>query len=177
MFFEQAIRVLLRAVHKSAARYGLYIKPVFSVTFDQFMKVAVQIFKNPQCADSEDISKESSIYYCHMCKSFTLEPIDLQMPVVSSKATDLINSKCRHCESAYQKIYGPIWSKSTFDLNFCTALLTTINEHADWGTQAELLAIVTELKEELVDSPLFYNIDEMSSFVKLNPPLSMLQFR
>ena len=64
------------------------------------------------------------------------------------------------------------WSEATFDLNFCTAILTTINKHADWGTLAELLSIVTELEEDLGDSPLFYSIDEISSLVKLNPLLS-----
>lgn len=115
---EQAIRILLRCIESHANRYGRYIKPLLSISVDFYIRVFVMI-KTSQEECKKSSSKQSMIYQCCGCNTFTLHPLGVLKKHPKANRPDQVKyglptglpvgQKCEHCAHTHH-VGGPIWT-------------------------------------------------------------------
>ncbi|KPJ04485.1 putative N(2),N(2)-dimethylguanosine tRNA methyltransferase [Papilio xuthus] len=68
-----------------------------------------------------------------------------------------LKTKCCH-----EMLGGPIWSAPIHDEVFVSKVLTHVQEHPDlFGTAKRLDGVLSMVREELMDAPLYYILDKM----------------
>ncbi|XP_059607899.1 tRNA (guanine(26)-N(2))-dimethyltransferase [Phlebotomus argentipes] len=180
---EIAIRILLRSIESHATQYGRYIQPLLSISADFYIRVFVRIFSSPvKCKKSS--SKQSLVFQCTGCDSFTLQPLGVLRANPTEKNPDqikyaiptgpFVDSTCTHCGSRHH-IGGPIWSDPIHDVGFVEKLLQRATE-SNLGTAKRLLGQLTVIREELPDIPLYYSVDKLCSIIKV-VTMPVLKFR
>lgn len=183
---EQALRILLRCIESHATRYGRYIKPLLSISADFYIRVFVRIFTSPlECKLSS--SKQSMFYQCTGCSALSLQPLGIIKSNPTPKKPDQIkyclpvvpniNDHCEHCNHRYH-MGGPIWSAPIHDFDFVEELLKTIQAepYTKLATNSRMIGMLSVVREELPDVPLYYAADKLCMILKLeNVPI--LKFR
>lgn len=183
---EMALRILLRCIESHAICYGRYIKPLLSISADFYIRVFVRVYTSPlECKLST--TKQSMIFQCTGCTTFSLQPLGIIklnpseknpnqfkycLPVVPN-----INNHCEHCNNRY-RMGGPIWTNPIHDAEFIDMMHETIqlDESKKLETHSRMFGMLSVIKEELLDVPLYYSIDHLCSIIKLdNVPI--LKFR
>lgn len=183
---EQALRILLRCIESHATRYGRYIKPLLSISADFYIRVFVRVFTSPrECKMSS--SKQSMFYQCTGCRTLTFQPLGILKENPTEKnpkqvkycipVVPTIHDHCEHCNHRYH-MGGPIWSAAIHDPEFVDALYETIQSepYSKLGTQARMYGVLTVIKEELIDIPLYYAVDKLCGVLKLEV-VPILKFR
>lgn len=183
---EQALRILLRCIEGHATRYGRYIKPLLSISADFYIRVFVRIFTSPlECKLSS--SKQSMYYQCTGCSTLSIQPLGILkenptpknpnqmkycLPVVPT-----LKDHCEHCNHRYH-MGGPIWTAPIHDFEFIDKLFKTIESepYNKLETHSRMLGMLSVIKEELPDVPLYYAIDKLCSVLKLEV-VPILKFR
>lgn len=183
---EQALRILLRCIESHATRYGRYIKPLLSISADFYIRVFVRVFTSPlECKLSS--SKQSMFYQCTGCHTLALQPLGILKPNPSEKNPNQFKyclpivpdfkDHCEHCNHRYH-MGGPIWSAPLHDRDFVDLLHETIESepYCKLETVARINGMLSVVKEELVDVPLYYSIDNLCGTLKLEV-VPMMKFR
>lgn len=183
---EQALRILLRCIESHANRYGRYIKPLLSISVDFYIRVFVRVFTGRrECKLSS--SKQSLLYQCVGCSTFSLQPLG----IIKANPTEA-NSKqirhclpvvpnfgdhCEHCNLRYH-MGGPIWSDAIHDFDFVDMLYELIQTepYSKLGTNTRIYGVLSVIREELPDVPLYYVNDHICSILKLQT-IPILKFR
>lgn len=107
------------------------------------------------------------VYQCTGCGSYALQP--LGKVVVKGTSTKFVPGTgppvgefCEHCGFKHQ-IGGAIWSDPTQDNAFVDAVLSQLKDNAaDFASHKRLFGLITSLREELQDQPLFQDLPVMS---------------
>ncbi|XP_055692924.1 tRNA (guanine(26)-N(2))-dimethyltransferase [Lutzomyia longipalpis] len=183
---EMAIRILLKSIESHATQYGRFIKPMLSISADFYIRVFVRIFTSPvQCKKST--SKQSHVFQCTGCESFTLQPLGVLKPNPTEKnptqvkyalpTGPSVDSTCTHCGFRHH-LGGPIWSDPIHDAAFVDKLLDNLQEapYSNLGTSRRLLGQLTVIQEELPDVPLYYSVDKLCSTIRV-VTMPVLKFR
>lgn len=174
---EQALRILLRCIESHATRYGRYIKPLLSISVDFYIRVFVRVFTSPlQCKMSS--SKQSLFYQCTGCQTYSLQPLGILKPNPTENNPDQfkyalptvpsVNQHCDQCNSKYH-MGGPIWTAPIHDLDFVDTLYELIQTepYKKLETNPRIYGVLSVIREELPDVPLYYTLDHMCSVLKL----------
>ncbi|XP_030564873.1 probable tRNA (guanine(26)-N(2))-dimethyltransferase [Drosophila novamexicana] len=178
---EMALRILLHCIETHANRHGKYIEPLLSISADFYVRIFVRVHSGQaQCKYS--MSKQSWIYQCTGCETFTLQPLG----TVRTKSADqpqlvkfgiptgpAVNAQCEHCSHRHH-LGGPIWSAPIHNLEFVRHLLEATPQ-LELGTQRRLVGVLSMVLEELPDVPLYYTPDKLCCVLKLEivPMLKM----
>ncbi|XP_067626113.1 tRNA (guanine(26)-N(2))-dimethyltransferase [Eurosta solidaginis] len=183
---EMGLRILLHCIETHANRYGKYIEPLLSISADFYIRVFVRVHSS-QAKCKYSMSKQSMVFQCTGCDTYTLQP----MGIVKSKISDKgnaevkfgiptgpnVNTNCAHCSHKHH-MGGPLWSHPIHDPTFVEELLQIIEEKplCDSGTQRRLKGVLSVVCEELHDVPLYYVLDKLCCVLKMeNVPV--LKFR
>lgn len=174
---EQALRILLRCIESHATRYGRYIKPLLSISADFYIRVFVRVFTSPlECKKSS--SKHSMVYQCTGCTTHTFQPLGILktnpneknpnqfkygLPVVPS-----ISDRCEHCNSRYH-FGGPLYTDPIHDFEFVQMLHNLIQTEplTKLETNSRIHGMLSVIREELPNVPLYYSLDHLCSVLKL----------
>ncbi|XP_075153046.1 tRNA methyltransferase 1 [Haematobia irritans] len=183
---EMALRILLHCIETHANRYGKYIVPLLSISADFYVRIFVRVFSS-QAKCKYSMSKQSMIYQCTGCDTYTLYPLGTIKPNPTPSNPNQVKfgiptgppvtDKCEHCGHKHH-LGGPIWSDPIHDKEFVQDLLNAIDKPPlqDLGTQKRLLGMLTVVLEELDDVPLYYTLDKLCCVLKLEI-VPILKFR
>jgi len=81
-----------------------------------------------------------------------------------------VGQDCEYCGFRHQ-MGGPIWSEPMQDNTFVDAVLGQLKDNAaDFASQKRLFGLVTSLREELVDQPLFNELASMAHAMNVECP-------
>ncbi|EDW04217.1 probable tRNA (guanine(26)-N(2))-dimethyltransferase [Drosophila grimshawi] len=183
---EMALRILLNCIATHANRHGKYIEPLLSISADFYVRIFLRVYSGQaQCKLS--MSKQSWLYQCTGCETFTLQPLG----TVRSKSAEqphllkfglptgpAVNSRCEHCSHRHH-LGGPIWSAPIHQTSFVQQLLEAVQSSTSplnaLGTQRRIVGVLSMVQEELPDVPLYYTPDKLCCVLKLEivPMLKM----
>ncbi|XP_016987859.1 probable tRNA (guanine(26)-N(2))-dimethyltransferase [Drosophila rhopaloa] len=183
---EMALRILLHCIESHANRHGKYIEPLLSISADFYVRIFVRVYAGQaQCKLS--MSKQSWIYQCTGCETFTLQPLGTTKPNPTAgnphqlkygiPTGPAVNSQCEHCGHRHH-LGGPIWSAPIHNPEFVQDLLSAVQETSlqSLGTQRRIVGVLSMVQEELQDVPLYYTPDKLCCVLKLEI-VPMLKFR
>lgn len=174
---EQALRILLRCIESHATRYGRYIKPLLSISADFYIRVFVRVFTSPlECKMSS--SKQSMHYMCTGCQTYTLQPLGILKPNPTEKnpnqvkyalpVVPSVRERCEQCNNRYH-MGGPIWTAPIHDFEFVDMLCALIQSEpfTKLETNSRIYGMLSVIREELPDVPLYYSLDHICRVLKL----------
>ncbi|KAI8433978.1 hypothetical protein MSG28_012129 [Choristoneura fumiferana] len=154
---EMALRILLQCIESHANRYGRYTVPLLSVSADFYIRVFVKL---------------SMVYQCVGCDNLTLQPLGGFKPNPSEKnphqtkaylpAGPPVAELCEHCNQRHHA--------------FVSRVLTHVQENPHlFGTAKRIEGVLSMVREELHDVPLYYTMDKLFGRVHLEtmPMLAM----
>ncbi|TDG49477.1 hypothetical protein AWZ03_004160 [Drosophila navojoa] len=181
---EMALRILLHCIETHANRHGKYIEPLLSISADFYVRIFVRVYSS-QALCKYSMSKQSWLFQCTGCEAFTLQPLG----TVRSKSAEqpqvvkfgiptgpAVNSQCEHCNHRHH-LGGPIWSAPIHNMEFVEDLLQSVQATplSELGTHRRIVGVLSMVREELPDVPLYYTPDKLCCVLKLEivPMLKM----
>lgn len=155
---EVAMRLLLHALVRAAAKHDLGIHVLFSHSTDHYLRVYTQIFHGAKRAD-ESLSRLGYLSHCFHCLNRTWSMGLSHFPPV----------RCDLCGEEMD-FAGPLWLGKLFDVGFCEQLLEEASLVALSDTKRALTLVNTVLTEA-DGPPTYFVMDQISSKLGL-PGLS-----
>lgn len=171
---EMAIRIVLQAIAKHAARYRKIIIPLISLSIDFYIRVFVRVKSSPQGTKLLP-TKLSHVYNCNSCNSWRLQPLarqnrngKFQPPLATVGCT------CEHCGSVYV-VGGPIWNAPLHDLEFLKEVNGVLSEdkHESYRKLRGLLSVA---ETELQDQPLYWSYPDICKTLRIHSPSPKLVY-
>ncbi|XP_049871406.1 probable tRNA (guanine(26)-N(2))-dimethyltransferase [Pectinophora gossypiella] len=173
---EMALRILLQCIESHANRYSRYIVPLLSISADFYIRVFVKIYSGAiHC--KKTTSKLSMVYQCVGCDNITLQPLGGFKPNPSDKnpaqmkaylpASPPVGEFCSNCNQRHH-LGGPIWSAPIHDESFVSRVLTHVEDNPQlFGTAKRIEGVLSMVREELQDVPLYFTLDKLFGRVHL----------
>lgn len=136
---EGGLRLILHSIATSAARYGLAIEPLLSLSIDFYIRVFVRVRKSP--ADVKFLASKTMLAYdCDAgCGSWTTQPLG-RVQKVQGKGPNInwkhsiaqAPSSDRFCEHCGNKTHvaGPMWGGPIHNASFIEKMLADV-QNAD----------------------------------------------
>lgn len=161
---EGGLRLILHAIATSAARYGLVIEPLLSLSIDFYARVFVKVHKSP--ADVKFLAGKTLLAYncdsgCLSCETTTLGKNTLKTNK-NGKGTFWKHSfgstnkggKCDIC-SKTRHVGGPLWGGPLHDARFITKILDSLPtvDKDIYHTTTRIHGMLTLALEELLPPP------------------------
>ena len=172
---EMALRIVLQCVESHANRYSRYIVPMLSVSVDFYVRLYIKVFSG-QSKVKESVTKLSMLYVCSSCGAYHLQPLATKVPTRGDNRKFVpgvgppVNERCSHCGGRHN-LGGPIWSAPIHDVDFVSRVVENVEENLmGLGTSQRIIGMLTLIKEELVDVPLYYSTDELCRIVHCCSP-------
>ncbi|KYH38554.1 MAG: tRNA (guanine(26)-N(2))-dimethyltransferase [Candidatus Hecatellales archaeon B24] len=157
---ELAVRILVGAAVRLAARRDLALKPLFTYSTDHYVRVYLQMFKGARKAD-EVLSMLGFLYHCPRCLSRqTIRGLKLPHPAV----------KCSECGFSMEAA-GPLWLGSLWHPETVEAMEAELSR-VKIGRLKEARSLLEKVKLEMeVDVPGYYTVDRLAEVLH-SPPTS-----
>lgn len=162
---EGGLRLILHAIASSAARYGLAIEPLLSLSIDFYARVFVKIHKSP--ADVKFLAgKTMVVYSCDQgCGAWETQLLarNLLKPNKSGKGTywkhvfaqaPTVGQECQHC-GRNRHLAGPMWAGPLHDVNFIQRILDELPkvDKETYQTTTRIEGMLTLALEETLAPP------------------------
>ena len=162
---EAGLRLILHAIAASAARYGLSIEPLLSLSIDFYARLFVRVHKSQN--DAKLLAGTNMLVYnCDVgCGAWTTQPLARNRDAESrngqhffkySLAQSSAASKhCDHC-GAIMHLGGPMWAGPIHNPVFVQKMLQTIPtlDAKVYGTLDRLEGMLTLALEEDLTNPI-----------------------
>ncbi|XP_038640983.1 tRNA (guanine(26)-N(2))-dimethyltransferase isoform X1 [Scyliorhinus canicula] len=177
---EMALRIILHNLDLRANCYQRYIVPVLSVSVDFYIRVFVQVFSG-QAKVKASASKQALIYNCVGCGTFHIQRMGKMVShgnnsKYTASTGPPVGAECEHCCQKHL-LGGPIWAEPIHDQGFVKRVLQSVEHNPKrFKTSDRILGMLSMVKEELPDCPLYHTMDHLSSVIRSNTP-SLLQMR
>lgn len=162
---EGGLRLILHAIATSAARYGLAIEPLLSLSIDFYARVFVKIHKSP--ADVKFLAgKTMMVYNCDQgCGSWETQLLAKNQvrPNKSGKGTfwkhifaqaPTTGQNCEHC-GWHRHLGGPMWAGPLHDAKFIQRILDELPkvDKETYQTTTRLEGMLSMALEETLPPP------------------------
>ncbi|KAK6431265.1 RNA methyltransferase tRNA(m5U54)methyltransferase [Oleoguttula sp. CCFEE 5521] len=159
---EGGLRLILNSIATSAARHGLAIEPLLSLSIDFYIRVFVRVRKSP--ADVKFLAGKTMIAYnCDAgCGSWTTQLLGRNHQSQSKTKSDTVNwkhgaaqapSTDRHCEHCGYKTHvaGPMWAGPLHNAQFIEKMLEDVQaaDHEDYATHARIEGMLDTALDEI----------------------------
>ncbi|KAI5135427.1 tRNA (guanine26-N2/guanine27-N2)-dimethyltransferase [Nematocida ausubeli] len=122
---ELAVRVILSYISRSAAKAGMYIEPLVSMSMDFFIRVFVRVGRSKQ--KSNHCLLQNSQYFLCACLNRQALPI-LQKDSTKEAYRHVkiaASTECRMCKR-HLGLYGPFWTGPLHDKSFLQEVINSI---------------------------------------------------
>ncbi|KAJ4270219.1 RNA methyltransferase tRNA(m5U54)methyltransferase [Fusarium torreyae] len=162
---EAGLRLVLNAVATSAARYGLTIEPLLSLSIDFYTKFFIKVTKSPQSVKFL-ASKTMLVYSCDAgCGAWETQPMLRSRPAPNKKGNGAFYkhtmaqgpSADRHCDHCGMKMHinGPMYGGHIHSQEFIERLLEQIPkaDRSIYGTMPRLEGMLRTALEEYLPGP------------------------
>ncbi|KAM9296678.1 TRMT1-like protein [Gastrophryne carolinensis] len=140
-FKELAVRVILAAVARAAARCNKGIEVLLSVALEHFVLVIIRVLRGPSPAD-ESIKMISNVIHCHWCEERIFEKEGNMLEENPYKQLPCDCHKSMPGRSAI--LLGPIWSSTLFNSGFLRRMLNEASSRGVMEIQALLKTLICE---------------------------------
>ncbi|KAL2266951.1 hypothetical protein VTJ83DRAFT_4228 [Remersonia thermophila] len=162
---EVGIRLILHAVETSAARYGLAMEPLLSLSVDFYTRVFVRIRKSPITVKFQG-GKNMVVYSCGQgCGSWTTQLLMRNKAAPNKKGSGFFYKhgfaraptapdKCEHCGSTMH-LAGPMYAGRIHSNDFIQRVLAEAEEASPevYGTKERIRGVLNTALEEFLASP------------------------
>ncbi len=159
---EGGLRLILHAIATSAARYGLVMQPLLSLSIDFYARVFVKIHRSP--IEVKFLAgKTMMVYNCDSgCGSWTTQLIGRNRFTTSKKGVEIwkhqfaqgptANETCEHCGSK-PHIAGPMYAGPLHDPVFVKKILDDLPgvDKEVYKTTARIEGMLSMALEECLD--------------------------
>ncbi|OXA50116.1 probable tRNA (guanine(26)-N(2))-dimethyltransferase isoform X2 [Folsomia candida] len=164
---EMALRILIHTVQSSANRYGRVAIPLLSLKIDFYVRLFFKIIKSPERA-KESCINTSLVYYCTGCKAFNFQPLGVRksQKIYTFARGPPVSDKCSNCGSIHH-VGGPIWTGPMHDKDFVSVMEKTLEDNYSYLNTFPRIEGIINLVAEEVDVPLFYELSELCSVLKV----------
>ncbi|KAH6687712.1 S-adenosyl-L-methionine-dependent methyltransferase [Plectosphaerella plurivora] len=161
---EVGLRLVLQSIATAAARHGLHIEPVLSLSIDFYCRLWVRVRHNPS-AISFLGGKTMLMYQCSGCSSWETQTLVRTKVASKKKGTGHFfkhglglgpptDQQCRHCDSKMH-IAGPMYGGPLHNAEFVQRMLDLLPtaDKAVYGTLPRIEGMLTTALEELLPGP------------------------
>ncbi|KAF4977466.1 hypothetical protein FZEAL_6030 [Fusarium zealandicum] len=162
---EAGLRLVLNAVATSAARYGLAIEPLLSLSIDFYTKFFIRVNKSPQSVKFL-AAKTMMVYSCDQgCGAWETQPLMKSKPTPNKKGSGAFikhtmalgptaDQHCQHC-GYKMHVNGPMYGGLIHSQEFIQKLLDQIPgaDRAVYGTMPRLEGMLRTALEEYLPGP------------------------
>lgn len=134
---EGGLRLVLHAIASSAARYGMAIEPLLSLSIDYYLRVFVRVRKSPN--DVKLLAgKTMLVYSCdNGCGAWTTQFLARNKVIKNKKGDPMYkhgfaagpsaDEHCRHC-GIKTHLVGPMYGGPLHNVGFVERVLAQLNE-------------------------------------------------
>ena len=159
---EGGLRLVLQAIAASAARYGLAIEPILSLSIDYYIRVFVRVWCSP--AQVKFLAgKTMLVYGCdHGCGAWSTQHF-IKNRAFQTKKGDTLHKHsvaqgpsapehCQHCEFRTH-VAGPMWAGPLHSPSFIQRVLKRLPDlsRETYGTIDRIEGMLTTALEEDLD--------------------------
>lgn len=162
---EVGLRLILHAINSAAARYGLFMEPLLSLSIDFYARVFVKVKKSP-AAVKFSAGKTMISYNCDAgCGAWTTQLLLKNKHYPNKKGQGSFykhqfsqgptaDQICEHC-GFKTHLAGPMYAGRLHDPEFIKRILTKLPEvdKAVYGTTERIKGMLTTALEEHLDGP------------------------
>ena len=162
---EVGLRLILHAIESAAARYGLAMEPLLSLSIDFYVRVFVRIRKSPASVKFQ-AGKSMIAYNCdNGCGSWATQLLAKNKCAPNKKGGGVFykhvvaagpptDKNCEHCGSLMH-LSGPMYGGRLHSPDFVTRVLTEVSEapRAIYGTLDRIQGMLQTALEEYLPSP------------------------
>ncbi|KIW66354.1 N2,N2-dimethylguanosine tRNA methyltransferase [Phialophora macrospora] len=156
---EGGLRLILNGVAMSAAKYGLAIEPLLSLSIDYYARLFIRVYRKQQ--DVKLLAGTTmTVYNCgHGCGAWVTQPL-LRNQLQTSKNGDTFykfsaaqiaarSQNCEHCNSRMH-LCGPMWAGPLHNPRFVQKMLEKLPslDRKVYGTIDRLEGMLTLALEE-----------------------------
>ncbi|XP_004872480.1 tRNA (guanine(26)-N(2))-dimethyltransferase isoform X1 [Heterocephalus glaber] len=178
---EMALRIVLHSLDLHANCYQRFVVPLLSISADFYVRVFVRVFTG-QAHVKASASKQALVFQCVGCGAFHLQRLGKVVTASSGRVKfsaacgPPVTPECEHCGQRHQ-LGGPIWAEPIHDLDFVRRVLQAVSTNpCRFNTSERIQGVLSVVTEELLDVPLYYTLDQLSSTIHCNTP-SLLHLR
>ncbi|RLF15397.1 MAG: tRNA (guanine(10)-N(2))-dimethyltransferase [Thermoprotei archaeon] len=157
---ELAVRLIIGALCREAAKHELAIKPLMAYSLEHHFRVCLLIEVGASKA-SESVSRLGYVSHCYACGYRGL----------SEGLATYLKPRCPRCENKLAH-GGPLWCGPLQNREFIEEVLREV-ELSSFRLKKKSLNLLRLLLEEASAPPLYYTLDELSHRLKLREPSLM----
>ena len=162
---EVGLRLILHSIETSAAKYGLAIEPLLSLSIDFYIRVFVRVRKSPARVKFQG-GKNMIVYNCDTgCGAWTTQLLMRNKPTQNKKGSGIYykhgfamgpttNQECENCGSRMH-LAGPMYAGRLHSPEFIKSVLAELKE-ADtniYGTTQRIEGMLQTALEEILPTP------------------------
>ncbi|KAI0965659.1 S-adenosyl-L-methionine-dependent methyltransferase [Xylaria arbuscula] len=162
---EVGLRLILHSIATSAARYGLAIEPLLSLSIDYYVRIFVKIRRSP--AQVKFLAgKTMLVYNCdHGCGAWETQLLARNKKTINksgqgsyykhgSALAPAVDSECKHCGSKMH-LAGPMYAGPLHSADFIKKILGDLPSASDdiYGTKPRIEGMLTTALEESLPPP------------------------
>jgi tRNA (guanine26-N2/guanine27-N2)-dimethyltransferase len=162
---EVGIRLILHAIETSAAKYGLAMEPLLSLSIDFYSRVFVRIRKSPSMVKFQG-GKNMMVYSCGGgCGAWTTQLLMKNKPAPNKKGSGIFykhgftrapttGTSCEHCGSTMH-LAGPMYAGRIHSPEFVKSVIAEAEEASPeiYGTKERVRGVLQTALEEFMASP------------------------
>ncbi|KAK4125973.1 TRM-domain-containing protein [Parathielavia appendiculata] len=162
---EVGLRLILHAIETSAARYGLAMEPLLSLSVDFYSRVFVRIRKSPSMVKFQG-GKNMIVYSCGGgCGAWTTQLLMKNKPAPNKKGSGIFykhgftrapttGTSCEHCGSTMH-LAGPMYAGRIHSPEFVKSVIAEAEEASPeiYGTKERIRGMLQTALEEFLPSP------------------------
>lgn len=179
---EVGLRLILHALTTSAARYGLAIEPLLSLSIDYYLRIFVKIRKSP--AQVKFLAGKTMVVYAcdHGCGAWETQLLARNKKTTNKfgKGTYYKHSlalaptagpNCQHCDSKMH-LAGPMYAGPLHSPDFIKKILDELPNASDeiYGTKPRIEGMLhTALEESLPPPDNIFPENKEDEFAALEP--------
>lgn len=160
---EAGLRLILHTLASTAARHGLHVEPLLSLSIDFYCRLWVRVTKSAN-AISFLGGKTMVAYQCSGCTAWETQSLVRTRPEPKKKGGHFFkhslakgpptDGACRHCGSA-QHVAGPMYGGAIHDQGFVRRVLDLLPtaDPGVYGTLPRIEGMLTTALEEYLPGP------------------------
>lgn len=172
---EVGLRIVLHSIETAAAKYGLAIEPLLSLSIDFYCRVFVRITKSPAMVKFQ-AGKNMVVYNCGQgCGSWTTQLLMKNKPTPNKKGDGIFYrhgfaraptapEACEHCGSTMH-MAGPMYAGRIHDPEFVKQVIEETEQASPeiYGTLPRVRGMLQTALEEYIPTP-----EELEAEAKAN---------
>ncbi|KAK0665784.1 S-adenosyl-L-methionine-dependent methyltransferase [Cercophora samala] len=162
---EVGLRIVLHSIETAAAKYGLAIEPLLSLSVDYYMRVFVRVTRSPAMVKFQG-GKNMVVYSCGGgCGAWTTQLLMKNKPAPNKKGSGIFYKHgftkaptapplCDHCGSVTH-LAGPMYAGRIHDPEFVQKVIDEANEASPeiYGTLPRVKGMLYTALEEFLPTP------------------------